>query len=272
MRLSVLYFALLRERIGCAQEVLEEPPGLRLGELRQALEVRHPVLADLRNSLQIAVNQEIATTDRLLGDGDEVAFIPPVSGGSSSRGHFFIRDSPLRLEAVISAVSDAQEQGAVATFAGVVRGHNHGKKVRHLEYEAYAPMAERVLSEIAAEIVAEVPGVRLAIEHRTGRLQVGETAVVIAASAPHRKEAFSACQAAIDRLKARAPIWKKEVSVDGEEWIGQGRPEVGVDSHFAILTTADSRQLTADSGEKSQNRVDSPVNSLLKGGLEWLIS
>jgi len=110
----------------------------------------------------------------------------------------------------------------VATFTGVVRSHSRGKRIVRLEYEAYRPMAERKLAEIAQRIAAEIPGTRLAIVHRLGALAVGEAAVVIAASAPHRAAAFDACRAAIERLKTDVPIWKKEIADDGEEWIGSG--------------------------------------------------
>jgi molybdopterin synthase catalytic subunit len=112
--------------------------------------------------------------------------------------------------------------GGIVTFTGQVRRHSRGKEVERLEYEAYADMAEKVFRELCEQIEAEHSGVRLAVEHRTGTLQVGDIAVVIAAAAPHRAEAFAACRAMIDRLKETAPIWKKEVSPDGQEWIGLG--------------------------------------------------
>jgi molybdopterin synthase catalytic subunit len=112
--------------------------------------------------------------------------------------------------------------GGVVTFTGMVRRASHGKIVDHLEYEAYPPMATKTMGELVAEIEAEIAGVKLAVEHRVGRLEIGDVAVVIAAAAPHRAEAFAACRAMIDRLKDRVPIWKKEVGVDGEEWVGLG--------------------------------------------------
>jgi MoaE-MoaD fusion protein len=134
---------------------------------------------------------------------------------------FRIQDTPLSLEEVVRAVS-VPEHGGIVTFTGTVRALNHGKRILRLEYEAYAPMAERKLAEIARGIAEEWPGTRLAIAHRIGVLAVGEAAVVIAASAPHRAAAFDACRAAIDRLKESVPIWKKEVAEDGEVWVGMG--------------------------------------------------
>ncbi len=134
---------------------------------------------------------------------------------------FRVTDSPLELDEVVRAVS-APEHGGLVTFTGTVRAFSHGKRIVRLEYEAYRPMAERKLAEIGADLAREQPGVRVAIVHRVGKLAVGDAAVVIAASAPHRAQAFDACRAAIDRLKESVPIWKKEISDDGEEWIGLG--------------------------------------------------
>ena len=166
----------------------------------------------------MAVNEEFAPLDRVLSDGDVVALIPPVAGGS---GVFRVSEQPLELAEVVQAVS-GDEYGGIVTFTGVVRRRSRGKRIVRLEYEAYRPMAERKLAEIGGQIAAEMPGVRVAIVHRVGKLAVGELAVVIAASAPHRAQAFEACRAAIDRLKESVPIWKKEIAEDGEEWIGMG--------------------------------------------------
>lgn len=134
---------------------------------------------------------------------------------------FRVTDEPLSLDEVVRAVTTA-EHGGVVTFTGAVRAVSHGKRILRLEYEAYRPMAEKKLAEIGAGIAAEIPGVRVAIVHRVGTLAIGEAAVVIAASAPHRAQAFDACRLAIDRLKESVPIWKKEIAEDGEEWIGLG--------------------------------------------------
>jgi molybdopterin converting factor subunit 1 len=218
MRVQVLYFAVVRERLGRDAEWLEVPPGTRVAALVDELVRLHPQLGHLRSAIKLAINEEFAPNDRALADGDVVALIPPVAGGA---GLFRISDEPLVLDEVVRAVS-TPAHGGIATFTGVVRDHNRGQRIVRLEYEAYRPMAERKLAEIGAALAAELPGVRLAIVHRVGKLAVGDAAVVIAASAPHRAQAFDACRAAIDRLKESVPIWKKEISDDGEEWIGLG--------------------------------------------------
>jgi molybdopterin synthase catalytic subunit len=216
MRVQVLYFAVVRERLGLDSEAIELPAGSDGAALLTELARRHPALAGLRNAVKLAVNEEFAPLERRLAEGDVVALIPPVAGGA---GLFRISDQPLELDEVVRAVA-TPEHGGIATFTGVVRNHNHGKSIVRLEYEAYRPMAERKLAEIGAQLAAEHPGARLAIVHRVGKLAVGDAAVVIAASAPHRGVAFEVCRAAIDRLKESVPIWKKEIAVDGEEWIG----------------------------------------------------
>jgi molybdopterin synthase catalytic subunit len=189
-----------------------------VAELIRALEGHHPALSSLRAAHNVAVNEEFASLQHPLADGDVVALIPPVAGGA---GLYRISDAPLDLDEVVRAVG-SDEHGGIVTFTGVVRRHSRGKTIVRLEYEAYRPMAERKLAEIGAALAAEMPGVRLAIVHRVGALAVGELAVVIAASAPHRAAAFEACRAAIDRLKESVPIWKKEIADDGEQWIGLG--------------------------------------------------
>ncbi len=221
MRVRVLYFAVVRERLHRDSDDLDLPAGAAAAAAFRALEERHPELASMRPALKLAVNEEFAALDRVLADGDVVAFIPPVAGGSSDDGLFRVTDEPLSLDDVVRAVT-TDEHGGIVTFTGVVRRHSRGKRIVRLEYEAYRPMAERKLAEIGAALAAATPGVRLAIVHRVGTLAVGDLAVVIAASAPHRAAAFDACRAAIDRLKESVPIWKKEVAEDGEEWIGLG--------------------------------------------------
>jgi molybdopterin synthase catalytic subunit len=219
MRVRVLYFAVVRERLGREDEALDVAAGITARGLLELVEQRHPQLAGLRTALKVAVNEEFVPSEHVLAEGDVVALIPPVAGGSG--GLYRVTDEPLSLDEVVRAVT-TEEHGGVVTFTGVVRRQSRGKRIVRLEYEAYRPMAERKLAEIGAALAAEVPGVRLAIVHRVGVLAVGEAAVVIAASAPHRAAAFDACRAAIDRLKESVPIWKKEVAEDGEEWIGLG--------------------------------------------------
>jgi molybdopterin synthase catalytic subunit len=216
MHVKILYFAMLRERRGAATERLELPNG---GDVAMALAMiakQHPAVAPLLPRAQVAVNQVVVVATTPLGDGDEMALIPPVSGGATSR--VLVHDAPLALAAVIDAVI-GPERGGLVTFSGLVRRQGRIPNVVRLEYEAYREMAERVLNDIADEIEREWPGANVSIHHRVGSLVVGEAAVVIAVAAPHRAEAFEACRAAIDRLKSRAPIWKKEIGETGAEWI-----------------------------------------------------
>jgi MoaE-MoaD fusion protein len=219
MRVTVRYFAVVRERLGREQEVLELGTGATVGAALEALALRHAAIGKLRPYLQLAVNQSMAGPDQPLQDGDELALIPPVAGGSASR-HARMVSTP-SLDACIAAVR-RPDAGGIVTFTGMVRARSQGRDVTRLEYEAYAEMAEKVFRELCDEIERELPGVRLAVEHATGTLAVGDIAVVIAAAAPHRAEAFRACQAMIDRLKERAPIWKKETGPDGTSWVGMG--------------------------------------------------
>lgn len=218
MRVRVLYFALLREKLRLEQETLDLSGAPTVEDAVTAIAGLHPEVAGLMRQVQTAVNRSIVGAGEALRDGDELALLPPVAGGAGPR-KIAVLAEPLALNEVI-AVVEGVERGGVVTFAGVVRRHGHHGEVIRLEYEAYIEMAEQVLAEIAEEIEREWPGVHVAIHHRVGSLAVGETAVVIAAAAPHRAEAFEACRAAIDRLKRRAPIWKKEIGTHGEEWIG----------------------------------------------------
>jgi molybdopterin synthase catalytic subunit/molybdopterin converting factor small subunit len=209
MRVTVKVFAGLRERAGWAQRELEGVA--RVGDIWPALD-----LGDEPGGLLYAVNREYADADRMLADGDEVALIPPVSGGA-----FRLSAEPLSLEAVVDEVrSDAA--GAIATFVGTTRVHSRDRTVRHLDYEAYEEMAEQVMAQIAAELIGRYELCAIAIHHRTGRVDIGEASVMIAVSAPHRQDALAACRNAIDTLKERVPLWKKEVYEGGEEWIGRG--------------------------------------------------
>jgi molybdopterin converting factor subunit 1 len=219
MRISVLYFAVFRERIGRDEDVIELVDGATVRDAIDALAANHPAIAALRGKFRCAVNQDFIDEDRVLADRDELALIPPVAGGTGR--HVQLLPTPLSLDRCIAAVS-GPGMGGIVTFTGMVRRHSRGIVVDHLEYEAYAPMAVREMTRLCDEIEAEIAGTQLAVEHRVGRLQIGDIAVVIAAAAPHRAEAFTACRAMIDRLKDRVPIWKKEVGEDGAEWVGLG--------------------------------------------------
>jgi molybdopterin synthase catalytic subunit/molybdopterin converting factor small subunit len=208
MTVRVRLFAGLRERAGWSQREID---AATVADVWAALE-----LGDEPAGLLYAVNKEYATPDRALADGDEVAVIPPVSGGA-----FLLSDEPLSLDRVVDEVRDAQA-GAIATFTGTTRIQSRGRTVTHLDYEAYEGMAERVMAEIAEGLQARYELTAVAIHHRVGRVGIGETSVVIAVSAPHRRDALAACKDAIDELKERVPLWKKEVYAGGEEWIGRG--------------------------------------------------
>jgi MoaE-MoaD fusion protein len=204
----VRLFAGLRERAGWSQRDVE---AASVAEIWPALD-----LGDEPEGLLYAVNKEYATRDRALADGDEVALIPPVSGGA-----FLLSDEPLSLDRVVDEVR-SDEAGAIATFTGTTRVHSRGRTVTHLDYEAYEGMAEKTMAEIAESLHARYELSAVAIHHRIGRVGIGDTSVLIAVSAPHRQHALAACKDAIDELKERVPLWKKEVYEGGEEWIGRG--------------------------------------------------
>jgi len=225
MQIRVLYFAVFREKLGRDEELLELADGARVGDAISALAARHGLIDKLRGRFRVAVNQDFTGDDHALASGDELALIPPVAGGSDDGSpaarHVELLATPLSLDRCLAAVGGAG-MGGIVTFTGVVRRHSRGQAIDHLEYEAYPAMAVREMTRLCDEIEAEVAGARLAVEHRVGHLTVGDIAVVIAAAAPHRAEAFTACRAMIDRLKDRVPIWKKEVGDDGAAWIGLG--------------------------------------------------
>jgi MoaE-MoaD fusion protein len=208
MTVTVKVFAGLRERAGWSEREVE---AATVADVWAQLG-----LGEEPAGLLYAVNREYADKSAPLADGDEVAVIPPVSGGSVR-----LVDGPLDLAAVIAEVED-EGAGAVATFQGTVRRQSRGRQVIALEYEAYAGMAEQVMAEIAEGVKVRYDLCEVAIAHRTGRCEVGEVSVAIAVSAPHRKDAISACRDVIDQLKERVPLWKKELYEGGEEWIGRG--------------------------------------------------
>jgi len=205
---TVRLFAGLRERAGWSRREIE---AATVADVWPALG-----LGDEPGGLLYAVNKEYAERDRALAPGDEVALIPPVSGGA-----FLLSDEPLSLDRVVDEVR-SDDAGAIATFTGTTRVHSRGRTVTHLDYEAYEGMAEKVMEEIAEALRARYELTAIAIHHRIGRVMIGETSVVIAVSAPHRQDALAACKDAIDELKERVPLWKKEVYEGGEAWIGRG--------------------------------------------------
>jgi MoaE-MoaD fusion protein len=209
MRVTVRLFAGLRERAGRAR--LELDGVQRVGDVWPALG-----LGDEPAGLLYALNREYVERTQELRDGDEVALIPPVSGGA-----FVLSGEPLRLDAAVAEVA-GEDAGAIATFIGTVRRRSRNRDVEYLEYEAYEEMAEPMLRKLADELTAKHAVCRMAVHHRVGRVEIGEPSVVIAVSAPHRAAALEACREAIDTLKETIPLWKKEVYAGGEEWIGRG--------------------------------------------------
>ncbi|HWQ13839.1 MAG TPA: molybdopterin converting factor subunit 1 [Roseiflexaceae bacterium] len=219
MHVTVRYFAGHRDITARAEEKVELAAGASVGALWELLAARYPRLAGYTGRLLYAVNQEFATPATELRDGDEVAFIPPVSGGTDTP-RFLVTPEPLDPAPLVALVA-APDMGAVVTFAGVVRDNFGGRATARLEYEAYAPMAERVLAQIAAEARDRFGTGGIAVHHRVGTLEIGETAVLVVVASAHRQAAFAAAGWIMDRIKEVAPIWKKEIWADGEaEWVG----------------------------------------------------
>ncbi|HEY8346009.1 MAG TPA: molybdenum cofactor biosynthesis protein MoaE [Symbiobacteriaceae bacterium] len=194
--------------------------GKTVGEVLEELKAQHPSLGALIPSLATAVNREYVSADRVLQDGDELALIPPVSGGAEAEPPLFeVTTAPLSADEVAARVTN-NRSGATVVFVGTVREWTDGRRTVALEYDAYPEMAVEQMRRIGEEIASRWPGARTAIVHRIGRLEPTEASVVIAVSAPHRAEAFEACRHAIERLKQTVTIWKKEIREDGSEWIG----------------------------------------------------
>lgn len=207
--IRVRLFAGLREHAGWSEKEISGVS--RVADVWPALD-----LGDEPPGLLYAVNREYASAERELADGDEVALIPPVSGGS-----FRLSEEPLSLDDAVREVAD-DRAGAIATFIGTTRVESRGRSVVHLDYEAYEGMAETVMERLAEDLKSKYQLCEVAIHHRVGRVGIGETSVVIAVSAPHRQDALAACKEAIDTLKETVPLWKKEVYEGGEEWISTG--------------------------------------------------
>ena len=228
MQVNVLFFGMARDLAGVAQERLDIAEGGDLSDLRRQCQQRFPRLGEIENSLVTAVNQEIAGEFYPLHDGDEVAFLPPVSGGAGSEISNFkfeisnslvcrLTHQPIPTDDLAQALKVSQD-GAVVAFEGIVRNHSHGKRTLYLEYEAYEPMALRKMEEIADDTKQKFAIDRIGMIHRLGRLEIGETSVAIIVTSAHRHAAFDACRYAIDRLKEVVPIWKKEFFEDGAVW------------------------------------------------------
>ena len=218
MNVRVRLFASAREAAGVGHLLLGLPAGATVRDAIAAVTKLHPLVAEIRQMV-IAKNRDYVGLDEALADDDELALIPPVSGGAvSSAARILISAAPLSVDAAIDAVR-GPDAGGIVVFLGTVRDASRGTRVRHLEYEAYAEMAEAKMREIAAGLERAHAPLRVALHHRVGDLAIGDIAVVVAAAAPHRDAAFTAARAAIDDLKRAVPIWKKEYTDDGAVWI-----------------------------------------------------
>jgi MoaE-MoaD fusion protein len=217
LHVKLLYFAVVRELIGQAHETRSVAPGQTLEDVFTNIASEHPRIQRLRPSLLFMVNEEYAEPGYIVQDGDEIALIPPVSGGETRR--FRVTENPVSESDVASLVA-SPEAGAIVTFVGTVRNNARGRTVLSLDYEAYPPAAEKMLGQIGEEIKERWGIESTAIIHRMGHLSVGDASVAIAVASAHRGDAFDACRYAIDRIKEIVPIWKKEFYEDGETWIG----------------------------------------------------
>lgn len=220
MIVRVLFFGQLREIVGKGEEACLAPDNWRLEDLFASYAEKFPTLREFRASVATAINQDYAAWDSKLRAGDEIAFLPPVSGGQKAKvaGDLFeIVRKGIATPEIVAAMK-AAEDGAVAVFEGIVRNHSKGKRTLYLEYEAYETMALGKMREIGAKMHEQFAIDRLAMVHRLGRLEIGETSVLVAVSAAHRGAALDACRYGIDTLKRIVPIWKKEYFADGAAW------------------------------------------------------
>jgi molybdopterin converting factor subunit 1 len=228
MTVRVLLFGVLQPAFGADHVALDLPPGANVQALRARLAAQHAAHAELLRVCAVAVNQQYAQASDALHEGDEVALLPPVSGGSSyesPNSDVTLVREPIVPEQLLQNFH-ASSDGAIATFAGTVRDNTRGRPTVALEYEAYEAMALRQMQALAEQACREHGVRRALLVHRLGRLQVGEISVFIAAASAHRAQAFAACRWLIDTLKATVPIWKKEIFADGEVWVA-GEPFPG---------------------------------------------
>jgi molybdopterin converting factor subunit 1 len=228
VRVQVLFFGMLKDIVGRSQESLEVVPGSSLDSIFEHYAADHPQLRELRASTVLALNQQFTKGHSLVADGDEVALLPPVSGGSGGQysqqvsdnsGNFFaLTRHPIDSKSIIKQVLRG-EDGAYVDFVGVVRNNTKGRQTLFLDYECYEPMAIQVMAKLGEEISLGHPIGRIAMVHRLGRMEVGEASVAVIVTSPHRKPAFDAALEGINRLKKTVPIWKKEYFADGEVWV-----------------------------------------------------
>jgi len=231
MRVKVLFFGMLKDIVGSAEEQLNVSEDAQLETIFNHYAGRFPRLREMSSSIVLARNHEFSPVSARVSEGDEVAFLPPVSGGSTATerqythelqdaaGHFFaLTRQPVDTRAIIRRLAQG-EDGAVITFEGVVRNNSKGRRTLYLDYECYELMAVKTLAEIGRALAGEHAISRIAMVHRLGRMEIGETSVAVIVTAPHRKAAFDAAFEGINRLKRLVPIWKKEYFVDGEVWV-----------------------------------------------------
>jgi molybdopterin converting factor subunit 1 len=228
MRVRVLFFGQLKEIVGAAEETAELPDNAHLEDVFTRYSQRFAKFAEFRPSIAASVNQEYADAHTSLANGDEIAFLPPVSGGQHETDIFGLVREPIDKHKIAESLK-APEDGALVVFDGFVRNNFKGQQTLYLEYEAYEQMALAKIREIGAQMHQKYAVRRVAIVHRLGRLEIGETSIVIAVASAHRAAAFDACRYAIDTLKRTVPIWKKEFFVGGAVWAESERiPEKAI--------------------------------------------
>jgi molybdopterin converting factor subunit 1 len=228
VRVKVLFFGQLKDIVGLPQESLDIAEGSRLQTVFDHYSGRFPRLGELAASIVMARNQQFSPPSTPLAPGDEIAFLPPVSGGTGtythlisdeSTGHFFaLTREPIDTSCIKRRLL-RPEDGAIVDFEGVVRNNTKGRMTKYLDYECYEEMAVKMMAQIGLEIAASHAIGRIAMVHRLGRMEIGEASVAIVVTSPHRKPAFEAALEGINRLKKIVPIWKKEHFVDGEVWV-----------------------------------------------------
>jgi molybdopterin synthase catalytic subunit len=225
--IRVLFFGQLKDIAGCAQDSLELAAGGTLHDVFEVYAARHPRLREMSASIVLAVNQQFASRDVVVHDDDEVAFLPPVSGGTAREtreiidpaGHYFaLTRDPIDMAGLRRRLLQ-DEDGAIVLFEGVVRNNSGGRRTLYLDYECYEAMAIQVMAQIGREIAVAREISRIGMVHRLGRMEIGEASVVVAVTAPHRRPAFDAALDGINRLKKLVPVWKKEHFEDGAVWV-----------------------------------------------------
>lgn len=228
VQIQVLFFGMLKDIVGRSEERLELAGPLRLEGVFSHYANQFPRLREMASSIVVARNQEFAESGSEVSDGDEIAFLPPVSGGSDgpythviedAAGHFFaLTRGPIDIKTIAARLLRG-EDGAIVHFEGVVRNNTKGRETRFLDYECYEGMAVKMMAAIGREIAAAHEVGRVGMVHRLGRMEIGETSVAVIVCSPHRRAAFEAALEGINRLKKLVPVWKKEHFADGEVWV-----------------------------------------------------